>query len=181
MEMRELEIKGLFEIIPRKLTDNRGAFIKMYHEDSFSNIDIELDIKEQYYSLSRKNVIRGMHLQLPPHDHAKFVYCLSGSVQDVIVDIRKHSETYGKHCSLHLDSKKSNGVYIPKGFAHGFCSLEDNSCMIYNVTSVYNPESDFGILWNSCAIEWFTAHPIVSARDSAFISLKEFDSPFKEF
>lgn len=178
MEIKELEINGLFEIIPSIFSDDRGDFTKMFNKDLFSEVGIEFKLHEQYYSRSLKNVIRGMHFQLPPFQHSKIVYCLTGSVQDVMVDLRVGSKTYGKHCSVILDSKKSNGLFIPEGFAHGFCSLEDNSCMMYNVSTVYNSGADSGVAWNTCGIDWKTNNPIVSKRDSNFVSMTDFESPF---
>lgn len=178
MYINELKLKGAYEVIPEIRHDNRGNFIKIFNDELFRNHNINVNVKEQYFSTSHKGVIRGLHFQHPPFDHSKYVYCISGSVQDVILDLRKDSVTYGQYYSVILNSKKSNALFVPKGFAHGFCSLEDNSCMVYNVSTVYNPSADCGILWNSCNIDWNTTKPIISERDSDFISLADFTSPF---
>lgn len=178
MEINQLKLSGVYEIKPKILSDDRGSFTKMFHSEIFNNHNINFNLKEQYYSTSKLGVIRGMHFQLPPYDHDKFVYCISGFVQDVIVDIRKDSPTYGQHCSVILDSKISNSLFIPTGFAHGFCSLQEKSCMVYNVSTEYNSNADYGILWDSCNIEWEIERPIISERDSNFESFKNFRSPF---
>ena len=120
-----------------------------------------------------------MHFQTPPNDHTKLVTCLSGSVIDVIVDLRKTSQTFMKHIVIELDSTTVNKmIYIPKGCAHGFLSLKDDTLMHYKVSSVYSPENDAGILWSSIGYEWDCQNPITSERDNKHPSLQEFQSPF---
>lgn len=120
-----------------------------------------------------------MHFQLPPHDHTKLVYVSRGRIMDVVVDLRKDSLTYGKHFAIELDDRKAQYLYIPKGFAHGFASLEEGSIVNYAQTSCYAPESDCGIKYDSCGIEWPFESPTVSGRDLAFDKLETFKSPFR--
>jgi len=158
--------------------DKRGSFTKTFHDDTFQNIGIDFNLKESYFSISHKNVIRGMHFQTPPHEHEKIVFCPQGKIMDVIVDLRKSSPTYGQFVSLELSSENHKAVYIPKGCAHGFKSLEDNTITYYLLSSVHAPESDAGILYNSFGMDWDCEHPILSDRDLSFVKLEDFESPF---
>ena len=171
-------LPDLFELQPIVRGDSRGSFIKIFHSDNFAKLGFDTDFKEEYYSTSIKNVLRGMHFQTPPADHVKLVCCLEGAVKDVVVDLRKKSATFGKHCAFELSAEKFNMLYIPKGFAHGFLTLSEQATMLYNVTSVYSPENDKGILWSSCGIDWQCDAPIISERDLNHPTLDEFASPF---
>lgn len=180
MQFNPTILEGCYEITPNVLPDNRGKFIKTYHCDLFAKHGLNTNWHEEYFSSSHKNVIRGMHFQLPPYAHAKLVYCVSGMVLDVVVDLRKSSKTYKKHICLELTDSKCNMLSVPKGCAHGFKSLQDNTIMMYKVATVYNPEADYGIAWDSCRIDWQLGdtEAIISKRDSEFIKLEEFNSPF---
>lgn len=158
--------------------DVRGEFTKLFSHDMYMQAGIDMEIKEAYYSVSQKDVIRGMHFQLPPYEHAKIVHVLSGSVLDVIVDLRKRSDTYKKCIAIQLDANKRQAIYIPKGFAHGFKALEEGTVMQYYVSSVYVGEADSGIRYDSIGFKWDCEKPIVSARDKQFVALEEFESPF---
>lgn len=172
-------LKGCFEIIPNVFTDERGSFIKIYHNEVFQNFGLRTDFKEEYYSISKPGVLRGMHFQLPPKDHAKLVTCISGSIMDVVVDIRKKSKTYGNHHIFELNEENHKAVYIPSGFAHGFyVTGRKDAVMLYNVTSVYSREHDCGIHWNSIGIPWPDPSPVVSCRDEGLPCLKEYNSVF---
>ena len=172
------KIPGCFELLPTVQTDLRGRFVKVFQEDFFAQNNIETNFSEEYYSVSRKGVIRGMHFQIPPQAHVKLVYCISGTVQDVILDLRKESKTYGQHEIIKIDARKANCVYIPKGLAHGFCAMTENAVMIYKVSTVYSPAHDTGILWNSFGMEWPIRNPILSPRDLNFPPLSAFETPF---
>ena len=173
MEIREI-LKDAYEIIPVIRSDERGIFVKTFNSDIFREKGLETGFAEEYYSVSRKNVLRGMHFQLPPRDLAKLVYCIRGRALDVITDLRKGSPDFGKTASLELSPKKANMVYVPRGFAHGFYALEDDSLMLYKTTAVYSPEHDSGILWNSLDFKWPCDNPLISERDRGFPSLEEF-------
>ena len=177
-EKIETPLEGCFEIQPVVRGDNRGAFIKTFHADAFSQLGLDTDFKEMLCTTSVKNVLRGLHFQIPPCDHVKLVYCAFGKVMDVALDLRKNSLTYGNFHTLELDSEKGNMFYLPKGFAHGFLTLSDKAVLIYNMTHVYSAEHDKGILWNSCGIDWKTSCPILSERDQKHPRFDEFDSPF---
>ncbi len=179
MRVQETEIPGCFEIIPTIIRDDRGCFIKTFHQGLFEQLGLETAWREEYYSTSRKGVLRGLHFQLPPHDHEKLVYCTSGAVIDVVIDLRIGSPMYGRHALFQLDAASASMIYIPKGCAHGFYVLSDTAIMMYKVSSIYAPESDAGILWNSLDIPWPDHAPLLSARDAGFNSFNDFVSPFK--
>ena len=160
-----------------KFQDKRGIFNKTFYYDFFKKNNLPVDFKEEYYSVSHKNVIRGMHFQVPPYQQSKLVCCISGEILDVVVDLRKKSPTYGKYDSFKLEEGK-NMVYIPEGFAHGFLSLTKNAIVTYKVTSMYNSNCDTGIKWNSFGFMWNTDNPILSERDNEFKNFIDFKTPF---
>lgn len=158
--------------------DSRGGFTKIFSNPDYRAAGLEVGIEETYYSISGRNVIRGMHFQLPPYDHAKIVHVISGAVTDVVLDLRKKSPTYRQTFSFELNAAEHLALYIPRGFAHGFKCLEDNTIMLYQVTSAYEKQCDTGILYNSIPFDWKIAEPIVSSRDMTFERLDDFISPF---
>ncbi len=158
--------------------DERGKFIKTFNESEFKKMGIVFENRESYYSISNKDVIRGMHFQIPPYEHDKIIHVINGDVIDVIVDLRTKSMNYGKSIAIHLSGTRSKSIFIPKGFAHGFRCLENNTIMLYNVTSEYNAQCDKGILWNSIDYEWGISDPIITVRDSSFPGIQSFKSPF---
>lgn len=178
MEILETSISGCFEIQPKLLEDVRGWFMKTYHRDQFRDYGLETKWNEEYFSSSQKDVLRGVHFQTPPDDHFKLVTCLNGSVVDVIVDLRRNSPTYRKCFSLNLNAQNKKMIYVPKGCGHAFLSLEDNSVLFYKVSTVYSPENDKGILWNSIDYDWSISKPILSLRDMKHPTMNSFKSPF---
>jgi len=176
--LRKTKLTGCFEVQPRIFDDDRGRFVKVFHEDEFRKLGLETDFKEEYYSHSKRGVIRGMHFQLPPSEHVKLVYCVQGEVQDVVLDLRKGSPTYGLADSIKLSAEQGNYLYIPKGLAHGFCATSTVATLVYKVSTVYDPQHDSGVLWNSFGVDWPTLEPIISSRDTSFKPLSEFESPF---
>jgi len=176
--LKHSKIPGCFEIIPEVFNDGRGTFIKTFHNGVFKENRLEINFAEEYYSLSCKGVLRGLHFQLPPMDHVKLVYCVSGMVLDAVVDLRVGFRTYGEFETFELSAEKANMIYIPKGLAHGFYVLSESAIMMYKVSTVYSPEHDTGILWSSVGIPWPDKMPIISKRDSEFKSFTDFKSPF---
>jgi len=174
----ESEILGCYEILPQIISDERGSFVKTFHKDTFVEKGLEYDFVEEYYSISKKGVLRGMHFQLPPYQHTKMVYCIGGNVMDVVVDLRKKSESYGKYSVFDLSAEKNNIIYIPVGCAHGFYTLSESATMIYKVNSMYNADHDSGIRWNSIGIQWPSSKPLVSIRDQNLQIWKDFNNPF---
>lgn len=169
---KKSKIKDLKYINKKAYFDERGGFVKIYEKDFFAKEEIIFDIYELYYSISNKNVVRGMHLQLPPYEHSKIVFCQQGSIVDVFIDLRKDSASYGIHESVRLNGQTKFFVYLPPGVAHGFLSLEDNSILGYLTSSSYKEEYDTGIKWDSFGFDWGLRNPIVSKRDN---SLTEFN------
>jgi dTDP-4-dehydrorhamnose 3,5-epimerase len=124
-------------------------------------------------------VLRGLHFQTPPHEHAKLVTCILGRVWDVALDLRQASPTYGQHFSIELGQQEPCALYLPPGFAHGYLALEEPATMVYCVASEYAPNHDAGIRWDSAGIPWpIGSPPIVSPRDDALPAFKDFHSPF---
>lgn len=169
-------IEGVYIIENFNALDDRGLFVKTFNTDFLNQKGVDFQINESYYSVSQKNVIRGMHFQLPPDDHQKLVYVIAGSVIDVILDLRKHSKTYKQYITIELSDKIYRSIYIPKGLAHGFKSLEDNTIMMYNVGTTYSPTSDAGIYYDSFGFNWGIAEPILSKRDLSFPTLDNFST-----
>ncbi|MCK4812774.1 MAG: dTDP-4-dehydrorhamnose 3,5-epimerase [Candidatus Marinimicrobia bacterium] len=175
-------IKTFFDAVhyiemPR-FDDRRGSFIKLYKDNELQQLGIHVHFKESYFSISEKNVIRGMHFQVPPADHEKYVCITHGAVRDVIMDLRKDSPTYGHVADIVLSAENHRALFIPKGFAHGFLSLKNHTIMNYLVSSEYSPEYDSGILWNSIGYDWGVTSLIMSDRDKRFLPFSKFNSPF---
>ena len=178
MELLEVLLPGCFLLQTRKLEDQRGCFVKTYHEGWFAALGINLQMREEFYSISHKNVLRGMHFQLPPDAHEKLVYCLRGGVQDVLLDLRE-GEGYGRVASTELTADNGHLLFIPKGIAHGFLALTDETLLLYKTSTVHAPESDCGIRWDSFGFDWgLMDPPIVSVRDSAHQLFSEYCRPF---
>lgn len=178
MKIIETEIQGLQILEPKIFEDVRGKFIKTFNNEFFKEHNLDIGIKETYYSISHKDVIRGMHFQTPPYDHIKLVYVPTGKIIDVVLDIRKNSPTYGKYFSCELSGDNGKILIIPKGLAHGFKSLQDNTNVTYMQTTCYAPNFDGGIRYDSFGFEWECNKPQLSDRDKAFPTLSEFQTPF---
>jgi len=178
MELKKTLLVGCFEVKPMTFPDQRGTLTKTFHRKEFKRLGLNSDWAEDFFTYSKKDVIRGMHLQLPPYDQFKLVYCLYGEVLDVLLDLRSSSLSFGKTHSLKLSSKKKNGIYISKGIAHGFLSLTEKSLLTYTVSNVHSPKHDTGVSWNSFGFEWPVKNPIISDRDKTLEELKNFNSPF---
>lgn len=177
-KLRHLKIPGVFELFSTNFSDNRGTFRKMFQSSAFDGLGMCTQWKENFFSHTKEHVVRGLHFQAPPKASSKLVYCISGMVFDVVLDLRKNSEFYGVHDYVYLNSSSNNALFIPNGVAHGFCTLNEPAKMVYLVSEEYDPSLDSGILWNSAAIPWPISDPIISDRDSTFLPLNEFNSPF---
>jgi dTDP-4-dehydrorhamnose 3,5-epimerase len=178
MLISETEFQGVYIVSPFRAADDRGEFIKTYHQGEFSKHGIALEGNEGFMSVSHRHVLRGMHLQVPPHAHNKLVHCCRGAALDVLVDLRSNSPTFGQSWTMELSDRNRLGVYIPVGLAHGFLSLEDNTTLVYRTDTVYHPESDTGIRWDSIPLDWPEPNPIVSERDAALARMEDFETPF---
>lgn len=178
MNVEPTDIPGCYVLQAKVIRDTRGTFVKTFHTPSFEELGLRTDWREEYFSASAKGVVRGMHFQLPPADHAKMVFCLTGEVLDVIVDLRRGSPAFGRAMSFTLSADNGRGLYLPSGCAHGFVSRASDSGMYYKVTSVHAPEHDAGIAWDSIDFDWPVDAPELSDRDRRHPALSGFDSPF---
>ncbi|MDA9277730.1 dTDP-4-dehydrorhamnose 3,5-epimerase family protein [Polaribacter sp.] len=176
MTIENTILEGVYVINNFNAFDKRGLFVKTFNSNLFNKNCLDFKIRESYYSVSKENVIRGMHFQLPPHDHEKLVYVSKGAIIDVVVDLRRKSKTYKKYISVELSEENKKSIYISKGFAHGFKSIKEDTITIYNVTSEYNPEADHGINFDSFGFDWEVSKPILSERDNNFYTMNEFDN-----
>jgi dTDP-4-dehydrorhamnose 3,5-epimerase len=178
MKATPTEIPGLLILTPNIFEDARGIFVKTYHAEQFRQLGLAFEPKEEFYSVSKKGVLRGMHFQLPGAAHDKLVFPVTGSALDVVLDLRKASPCYGRHFVRQLDAPRRELLFIPAGCAHGFLSLADDTVMVYQTSTVHSPAHDCGVLWNSFGCAWPVADPILSSRDRGFVPLSEFQSPF---
>lgn len=172
-------IIGCLEIFPEIINDERGFFMKTFHQDIFLQHGLNIYYPEEYYTFSYHGVLRGLHFQLPPLEHFKIVYCTLGKVLDVVVDIRIGSPTYGQFQTFCLSAEKKNIIYISPGLAHGFLVESEQAILLYKVSTMYSPQYDSGMLWNSIDIPWNIIEPIISKRDSQFLPFSQFISPFR--
>lgn len=168
MEVRPLGLDGVFEIIPRKFGDDRGFFSETYKVSALAEAGIDLSFVQDNHSFSAaKSVVRGLHYQLPPFAQDKLVRVVRGAILDVAVDIRKSSPTFGKWVALEVSAEKWNQILVPKGFAHGFMTLVENTEVIYKVTNYYSPEHDRSIRFDDPAIgiDWPISSSSVQLSD----------------
>lgn len=177
-EVEPCDIPGVLALRAPGGRDPRGSFHKLMHAPSLAAAGLRTDFAEVYASTSRRGVIRGMHFQVPPHQHAKLVWCLAGAVTDVVLDLRRESPCYGRAVALELDGDAPAGVYVPEGCAHGFAARSAEATLLYLVTSVHAPAADRGIRWDGFGFDWGIDRPILSARDCEHPGLDAFDTPF---
>ena len=178
MELTRFRFPDVYLFTLPNSKDRRGRFVKSFERQQFEQLDIPVDFAEEFYSISKRSVIRGLHFQTPPHDNVKLVHCIKGCIFDVIVDIRANSPLYGQHLSVTLSDQRPDMFLVPPGFAHGFQVLSDEAIVCYKVTSAYAPANDKGIHWDSGSIEWPIAQPILSDKDMGLPELANFKTPF---
>jgi len=177
---KKLNISDVILIEPESFNDNRGYFFENYNEQNFNENGIHTKFIQDNFSYSKKNVLRGLHFQKNPKAQAKLVTALKGEIFDVAIDLRKNSSTYLKWVSEILSEKNHKSLYIPEGFAHGFCVLSDIAYVMYKVNSHYSPEFDSGIIWNDekLNISWPISEPILSLKDQNLLSSKDHNYNF---
>lgn len=171
IKLLETGIDGCWLVELELKSDLRGSFVKNFRRDLFIERGLETNFVEDFYSISKKNVLRGMHFQSPPYHHTKLVSCIFGDVYDVIYDLRATSPTYLKHASFRLGEDKPLLLYIAPGVAHGFFTLSEKAIVTYKTSTYHSPKNDIGFLWNSADIDWPFKSPILSDRDSKFPSI----------
>ncbi|BFH11318.1 dTDP-4-dehydrorhamnose 3,5-epimerase [Paenibacillus melissococcoides] len=182
MKVEALSLKDVYIIEPVLHGDHRGFFMESYNEDRLKEQGISYNFIQDNHSLSAEaGVIRGLHYQLHPKAQSKLVRVISGAIYDVILDIRKNSPTFGQWVGVILSEYNHRQLLVPKGFAHGFCTLVPNTQVFYKVDEYYSPEHDRGILWNDpdLRIDWPTSHPILSDKDKVHPVLKEAEFNFE--
>ncbi len=178
--LAETAIPGCAEITYRHFEDERGAFVKVFQASVFERHGLPGGYAEIFHSSSRRDVIRGLHFQTPPHDIGKLVTCVGGAAWDVVVDLRAGSPAFGRHATFELSADRATAVVVPLGCAHGFLARTDDAVVLYTATGEFSPEHDAGIRWDSAGIDWPLQgrDPIVSGRDAALPALADFDTPF---
>lgn len=159
--------------------DERGWFTKPFQASSVAAADGEASVAEVYLSSSHRGVVRGLHLQLPPHHHAKTVTCVHGLAYDVVVDLRVGSPAFGLVAAFLLRGDEPFRLHIPSGVAHGFQALVDDTVLVYVVGTEHAPDHDGGVRYDSVGATWPLPDPVISARDLALPPLPRFDSPFR--
>lgn len=182
MEIRPLKLPGTFEIRLEPRRDERGYFMRAYDVESFKNAGLVTDWAQDNQAFSlRKGVVRGLHFQRPPHAETKFIRVAAGSVFDAFVDLRRSSKAYGQWDAIELSADVQNALYLPKGFAHGYCTLSEQSLILYKVDSLYAAKAEGGIRWNDpdLAIPWPVQDPITSPKDASWGLLRGFVTPFE--
>ena len=174
MRLEETNLKGLYTVIPEILEDHRGYFTEFFRSDYFKTKGVDATFIQQNISVSKKGVIRGLHFQWEP-PLGKLIRVTNGCIFAVAVDIRKQSPTLGKWFSLELSQENKKGLYVPPGFAYGFCAQDDLSEVQYLYTAHYNSKGESSILWNDPAlgIIWPIQNPILSERDASAKTLGE--------
>lgn len=184
MKVTDLALEGVKLIVPQRFGDARGYFVETWNKKLLAaKTGLDIDFVQDNASLSRiAGTVRGLHYQKPPMAQAKLVRCVRGALVDVVVDIRSGSPTYGGHVTAELTADGGEQLFVPVGFAHGFCTLEPDTEIAYKVTAFYSREHDTGILWSDpeLGIEWPLRgrEPLISDKDRQLPRLAEIGSPF---
>lgn len=182
IDVHPLDIDGPLLITPKRYADDRGFLSETYNIDEFAQAGVDSIFVQDNHAMSvARGTVRGLHFQAPPHAQDKLIRVVRGRIFDVIVDIRKGSPTYGQHASVELSAENCCELFVPGGFAHGYCSLEPASEVLYKTSAVWSPEAEGGIRWNDpdLNIAWPAfAGSCVSAKDGALAVFADFVSPF---
>jgi dTDP-4-dehydrorhamnose 3,5-epimerase len=174
MNVLMTELPGVLIIEPRVFPDSRGCFFETFQAERYQQQGIPARFVQDNFSRSTQHVVRGLHYQLE-HPQGKLVFVTYGRVLDIVVDVRWDSPTFGKAITIELNDQQARQVYIPPGFAHGFCVLSERADFIYKCTDYYYPAGERGILWNDpdLAIAWPVPEPILSIKDAVYPRLKD--------
>lgn len=181
MEFIKTKFEGAYLIKPQVFRDSRGFFLETYSKRKFGKQGVKADFAQDNHSKStEKGTLRGLHFQAPPMAQAKLVRVTQGKAYDVIVDLRKNSETFGQWEGFELAEKNFLMLFVPRGFAHGFVTLEDNTEFEYKCDNFYSPEREGGIIWNdpNLKIDWPIEKPILSEKDLRLGFFKDLEPPF---
>jgi len=183
MQCEQTGFADLLMLTPKVFRDERGFFLETYSESVFSELGVTARFVQDNHACSEQaGVLRGLHFQLPPYAQAKLVWVTRGAVFDVAVDLRAASATYGKWFGCRLDAENFLRLYIPRGFAHGYMTLEPGTEFQYKVDAPYTPRADSGIRWNDpdLAVTWPELDPILSPKDRTLQLWRDFQTPFSE-
>lgn len=177
MKATESELKGLLVIEPDRFGDRRGFFMETWQKERYRALGIEEEFVQDNLSYSEQGILRGLHYQ-KPQGQGKLVYVIEGEVYDVAVDIRKGSLTFGRWAGYCLSGDNKRQLYIPAGFAHGFCVTGKSALFAYKCTDYYNREAEKGLLWNDSdlGIDWPVEKPVLSEKDRELPRLKDINS-----
>ena len=181
MKIVPLRLLGTFEVSIEPRGDHRGYFARTYDDEIFREHGLQTKwVQENQSQTLNKHTIRGLHFQVTPHSETKLIRVVSGALLDVFVDVRRRSDTYGQWDAVELTADNFKAAYVPKGFAHGFCTLAENTVVVYKVDAYYSPDHERGIRWNdpTLAIDWPTDNPELSPKDAAQPSFRELESQF---
>jgi dTDP-4-dehydrorhamnose 3,5-epimerase len=182
MQVKSTSLPGVFVLKPRVFEDARGFFTESYNYERLRSHGIDMLFVQDNHSKSTRGTLRGLHFQLPPADQVKLVRVVRGAVWDVAVDIRVDSPTFGQWVGEELSAENFLQLYIPSGFAHGFCVLSEDAEMLYKTSHVYSPAHERGIIWNDARLQiaWPVAEPLLSDRDRRLGTLADYlsDTPF---
>jgi dTDP-4-dehydrorhamnose 3,5-epimerase len=183
MKITATTIPEVLLLVPKKWGDARGYFVETYRKDLLSKAGVDIDFLQDNQSLSAtRGTVRGLHFQTPPHAQAKLVRVLAGSVYDVAVDIRAGSQSYGRWVGATLTAEGGEQLLVPRGFAHGFCTLEPDTIVAYKVDGYYAPECDAGLFWADATlgVDWPVRREdaVVSDKDGKLPPIAGFRSPF---
>jgi len=177
VEITERKLSGVFEIQLAPIQDERGFFMRTFDAGLFKNAGLDRQwVQENHSRSQQQGIIRGLHFQFPPFAETKLVRCVRGAVLDVFVDLRANSPTFGQWDAVELSEINKKMVFIPRGFAHGFCTLTGESEVLYKVDNVYNREHEGGLLWSDpdIGINWPVQSPVLSEKDQHNMTLKAF-------
>ena len=174
MKVIEASINDVLILEPSVFRDPRGYFVETYRKNRYRDLGIDVDFVQDNLSFSHRNTLRGLHFQFPM-GQAKLIQVLQGKVFDVAVDIRMGSPTFGKWCGCHLSAENKRQMFIPEGFAHGFCVISETTLFHYKCSEYYAPEYENGLQWNDpeVRIEWPISKPILSDKDKTYLCLTE--------
>lgn len=174
MQIKDTPLAGVKLLIPRVFGDDRGFFMETFNQRTAMELGLPTEFVQDNHSYSQRGVLRGLHYQYPTWQ-GKLVRVVDGEIYDVAVDIQPDSPTYGQWHGAWLSGKNKHQLYVPEGFAHGFCVTSADAHVLYKCTSLYAPDEDAGVLWNDpdIGIEWPVANPILSEKDSAAPRLKD--------
>jgi len=184
MNIKALDIDGIFLVTPKRFADDRGYFSEVFKAHVFNEaIGKTIDFVQDNHSYSQKRgTVRGLHFQSPPHAQGKLVRCPRGSIVDIAIDVRKGSDTYGQHVRVELSEKNGQQLWVPAGFLHGFVTLEDDTEVTYKVTDYYAPECDGNVFWNDAdlGLDWGIdpADAVLSEKDKKAPKFRDFQTPF---